>query len=132
MTEPRYCLACDGERAMLAELARLEVDLADARRRLARYEPMEGAEDVFLIVRVPSVVGNCALFWAPDRKGYTCDVDRAGRYSSEEAESITGDKRGVNVMVPELLIVKMAQRHVDQDALLSKLRALAAVGGKGR
>lgn len=50
-----------------------------------------------------------ALWWAPERKGYTIDVDLAGRYTKEEAEEVV--KHGQASMVPEADAKKLT-RHV--------------------
>ena len=40
-----------------------------------------------------------ALWWRPNRSGYTADLSEAGRYSKEDAESIAGI-RGDDFPVP--------------------------------
>lgn len=55
-----------------------------------------------------------AVWWRPDRRGYTNNVDAAGRYSKEEADSIAGI-RGEDFPVPEKDIGEtlFARRIVD-------------------
>lgn len=48
-------------------------------------------------------VGDLALWWRPNRCGYTVNVDTAGRYSKEEAESIARI-RGEDWAIPEEVI----------------------------
>ncbi len=45
------------------------------------------AEREYLILDMREVVGNCALFWRPEGRGYTCNLDEAGLYTYEEAMS---------------------------------------------
>lgn len=39
----------------------------------------------YLVESMEHTHGSNRVWWAPDCKGYTCDVDKAGRYSLEEA-----------------------------------------------
>jgi hypothetical protein len=48
--------------------------------------------------------------------GYTGDIDRAGRYTLSEAESIER-LRGEERKVPEALALSLAKRHVLVDDL---------------
>lgn len=52
-----------------------------------------------------------ALWWRPDRCGYTTDLQRAGRYSKEEAESIQRI-RGTDFPVPESAIGTILQARL--------------------
>jgi hypothetical protein len=56
--------------------------------------------------------GNCVLWWAKDRKGYTCDIDKAGLYSKNETLSILNDKRG-DVAYPAEEVMPFVVSHVD-------------------
>lgn len=40
---------------------------------------------LYLIQDTRSYVGNCVVWWGPDGRGYTTDVDVAGRYTFDEA-----------------------------------------------
>jgi hypothetical protein len=67
----------------------------------------------YYILDVRSVVGNCGLWWCPDGKGYTCNLDQAGLYSLSDAER----QRETDVPVPRELAEKCAVRHVPLDRL---------------
>lgn len=41
----------------------------------------------WLIVDTRQSVGNALLFWGPDRCGYFCDINKAGRYTEDEAKA---------------------------------------------
>lgn len=56
------------------------------------------------------------LFWAANRSGYSSFLEKAGRYSQEEAKSIC-EFRGGDYMVPCEQIEEMAVRVVDYDKL---------------
>lgn len=64
-------------------------------------------------------VGNCLLWWGPDRCGYTCDLNKAGRYTVEEVKQITG--RGVRRMEHN------RRKKQDIGRLVSKVLAKATV-----
>lgn len=51
-----------------------------------------------------------ALWWAPNRAGYTVNVDKAGRYGKREAEAIC--KGGQASMVPVPDVKKITRKVV--------------------
>lgn len=57
------------------------------RQILARRPTTQDARDGFYIQDSRQMVGNCMLFWRPNRSGYTTDIDEAGVYTREEAYS---------------------------------------------
>ena len=70
--------------------------------------------EVFYILCVERPpVGNCALWWRPDGKGYTCNLDEAGLYTREEAF----DGRARDVPVPRETAERLVIRHVRLDHL---------------
>lgn len=70
--------------------------------------------------------GELALWWRPERRGYTVNIDQAGRYSAQEAESIARI-RGEDFPVPEIAIgtALVARRviSVEDDANFDNLKA---------
>jgi hypothetical protein len=75
-------------------------------------------------------VGNSAMWWRPDRAGYTCSIDEAGRYEEQEALSIVRI-RGTDVPYPCEVIEPLTRRHVDvQD--LRKVEKLQLKKGSQR
>ena len=74
------------------------------------------SEGLFLIQCKSENAGNSVLWWAPERRGYTGDLDKAGRYTRSEAESIER-LRGEERKVPEALAISLAKRHVLVDDL---------------
>ena len=43
-------------------------------------------ERMYYIQDARQVVGNCALWWCVDGHGYTCDIEKAGQFTKEEAD----------------------------------------------
>lgn len=66
-----------------------------------------------------------ALWWRPERQGYTTDLQQAGRYSKEEAESIQRI-RGLDFPVPEsalgTILVPRVVVNVEDGTNLNVLR----------
>jgi len=60
-----------------------------------------------------SVVGNCAMFWGPNRAGYVCSLDEAGVYSGDEASRM----RDTDVAWPVETIEAIAVRHARSDQM---------------
>lgn len=72
----------------------------------------DNQEELYYVLDVSSgAVGNSALWWAKDSKGYTCDLSKAGLYAAD------GSWRPTDVLVPRDLAESMVERHVDLDKL---------------
>jgi len=80
--------------------------LGDVLDPVGRYYLEEGTQ----------VVGNCVLWWCPDRAGYTCDLSAAGIYDGNEASSIVR-LRGSDHAWPEDYILARVHRHVRVEPL---------------
>lgn len=74
-------------------------------------------KEVYLILCTSGPPPNMALWWGPDRCGYTADVDKAGRYSREEASRIEG-LRGTDFAVAEAEVLAKVIRVVPASAVL--------------
>jgi len=70
-------------------------------------------EAVFYVLDARQVVGNCAMWWCPDSKGYTCEIGKAGLYTAKECEGM----RETDIKVHRDLVVKLTLRHVRLDHL---------------
>ncbi len=69
------------------------------------------AEEMFYIRDARVIVGNCALWWCPGGHGYTCELDRAGKFTRAEAFG----KRETDIPVPCAVADAAAIRHVRTD-----------------
>lgn len=81
------------------------------------------SEDEFYILESGSVVGNCAMWWRPEGRGYTCDLSDAGKYTADQAKRL----RPSDVPVPCAVADAAAVRHVRFDG-----QALAEYVARGR
>jgi len=61
------------------------------------------------------VVGNCVLWWAEGRAGYTCELDRAHRFTEDEVMS--RNWRKTDIPWPCDLIDGLAIRHCRAEPL---------------
>jgi hypothetical protein len=80
-----------------AEVLSQAFDIID--KLAAAFENKRVPPQYLILCKQRSAEG-CALWWRPNRSGYTVDVYQAGRYSKEEADSIA-DIRGEDYPVPE-------------------------------
>lgn len=67
--------------------------------------------DVYVIVDTRSVVGNCALFWGPNRTGYPCELDKAGKYTRDQAARIERS-RDTDKAIPLEFATSFVRHHV--------------------
>ena len=83
---------------------------------MAMDEVERMSEERYLIQDTRSYCGNAVMWWCVGRKGYTTDIDKAGRYSLGEATAITRS-RGTDRAWPEYMIEKQAFRIFDMQNL---------------
>jgi len=69
-------------------------------------------EESYLILHVGTIVGDCAVWWGPDHRGYTTDIDKAGRYTKEEAEKIHRGRPKLDKPIPWSKVEPLILRHV--------------------
>lgn len=62
-------------------------------------------------------VGNCVQWWAEGGHGYTCDLDRAGKFTREEAMAIVRERPDIDKAWAVDDIDRMAIRHFDSQNL---------------
>ena len=79
----------------------------------------------FYIQDQRTIIGNCARWWGPDRAGYTCNLDKAGRYTAEQLKACC--LRDTDKAWPVAFVDGMAQRHVHTDGLREPVPRLAQV-----
>jgi hypothetical protein len=72
--------------------------------------------DLYYIQDKRQYVGNCLLWWGKDRRGYTCDIDRAGVYTREEAFG-QNSSRETDIPWPKEYIDKRLSRMADAQRL---------------
>ncbi len=79
----------------------------------------DGDEACFYVLDARTVVGNCAMWWCPDGKGYTCNIDEAGLYTAKDVERMRETDIPVHRDVVERLIVRHVKiEHIRQAGLL--------------
>lgn len=84
------------------------------------------APDEFYIIDTRTIVGNCALLWAPKGQGYTCDLDGAGLFTFEQASS----HRETDIPLARDLADRYAVRHVRVDTLCQNANIWPSKHGK--
>lgn len=88
------------------------------------------AERRYYILVRESTNDNVALWWRPERKGYTRDLDRAGVYGEAEARKIQA-LRDLDWPVPMALARLAATPQVNIDRLVELARARKIALGFG-
>lgn len=71
------------------------------------------------------VVGNCALWWCHDGKGYTTQLEEAGEYEEAEALKIQ-TSRGTDQAVPVEVAKRASVTHVRVERLGREMDAWKA------
>lgn len=71
---------------------------------------------LFYILDTRTVIGNEALWWRPERAGYTTNLEEAGQYNAEQIKGI----RPSDVPVPVELARQLAHASVFTDRLSQK------------
>jgi hypothetical protein len=64
-------------------------------------------------------VGNCVMWWAEGGHGYTCNLDRAGKFNRDEAIRIVKNRPDIDKAWPVEEIDNLAIRHFDSQRLRS-------------
>lgn len=95
-------------------------ELVEAERAQARGGPAPGHRP-YVVIDTRGLVGNCASFWAEGHNGYTCDLDRAHRFTEAEALELD-DGRETDVAVPLDVVERLVVRHVRWDHIRRALR----------
>lgn len=70
-------------------------------------------DEMFYVLDARTVVGNCAMFWASDGRGYVCDLAKAGLYRREDLPRC----RDTDIAVPAGVAKRLAVTHVRIEAL---------------
>lgn len=92
-------------------------------------------KDLYYIQDTRTIVGNCVLWWRPNRLGYTTDLNEAGRYTQKEA---LAQHRSRDTDVPWLCseIEPLVRRtidfqyvHYDVRSMDEQIAALAKLEG---
>lgn len=69
---------------------------------------------LFYVRDTRQVVGNCALWWAINGAGYTCELDQAGLYTTDEVKSM---RRGIDEPYPREQVEALVIKHVRVEDL---------------
>lgn len=56
--------------------------------------------DLYYVQDKRAAVGNCMLFWGQNGAGYTCDLDRAGKYTAEQVRGMVSEPVGTGIAGP--------------------------------
>ena len=86
------------------------------------------SEPLFYVQDKRTVVGNCALWWCPDNKGYTCDISKAGLYTAQQTMSM----RDTDIPWPKELVEKLVISHVRVGHLHQSRKECPVCKGTGR
>lgn len=69
------------------------------------------SDGLFYVLDTRQVVGNCGLWWAPEGKGYVCDLREAGKFTEEQTKNMRDTDAPVPCAVAEANVV----HHVRVD-----------------
>jgi hypothetical protein len=71
---------------------------------------------LFYILDTRQIIGNEALWWCPNRAGYTTNLDEAGQYTEEQTKGL----RPTDIPVPVEVAKRLAHASVFSDHLLAE------------
>lgn len=124
---PDTCLVC-GERAFCPDGHDDSCPLAALERAVvSEGEPLPEGR-LFYVQDTRTIVGNCISWWAKDRCGYTCHLERAHVFTEEEAVQIARG-RETDVPWPKDVIDAIAGRMVDHQRLPDREQLSLIAGG---
>lgn len=83
----------------------------EGRRRADQSKPDD--QRCFYVLDARSPVGNCALWWRPERSGYTTELGEAGLYTEAETKRM----RSTDIPFHRDIIAKLEVRHVRLDRM---------------
>ena len=72
----------------------------------------------YILNNRPSQRSELALWWCPDCRGYTHDIDKAGVYTEEEAAGLVRNRPHEDSAIEVSLVLAAARRHVTCEAAL--------------
>lgn len=81
----------------------------------------EEKPELFYVQDARSYVGNSVVWWCPDSRGYTINLDKAGKYTAKEVATM----RDTDVPWPVEAVDKVRSYHVDSQYLDQADRKLA-------
>lgn len=76
------------------------------------------AEKLYYVQDNRQVVGNCIMWWAKNRAGYTCELDKAQTFTEEEIQEFLPPRgRGTDVPWPKEVVDASVVRHCRMEPL---------------
>ena len=94
-------------------------------------------DEQYMLLSLKHSKGDYWVWWGPKSNGYVSDMERAGRYSKEEALRISSGHPNSVMPVREALAFSFGpsmvqvMRHVDFEVMSAEARALTAGKGGG-
>jgi hypothetical protein len=103
----------------------VDTHLYFAHAALQRLDRLLGSQDAmsnsdsrrYVLVDLRSVAGNCALFWAKGRSGYTCELAEAHIFDEAEAFSQHQCRPDIDWPLPVDVAQSLAVQHVRRGAV---------------
>ena len=83
-------------------------------------------EQLYYVQDTRQMVGNCVLWWCPEGKGYTTQLDQAGLYTKDQILSM----RSTDIGWPKKYVERYVVRHVRHDNLLQEVETIERVRGR--
>ena len=87
---------------------------------------MAEEEQLYYVQDERQYVGNCMLWWCPDGKGYTTQIDEAGLFTAKEVRGMRESEVGWPKEYVEAHIVQ----HVRRDNMRHKESTIETLRGR--